>query len=150
FDIWLFPLSLWCFMAGALAYHAYAKLRDNKPHWLHLYAGLATTTVIAATATYNALGTPRLVYLFLVAACIPGLVLLARKNPLDPALGDLSYPIYLIHPLATIAIIPGRWGEYYAVAAVLFVAWVVTIVVERPIERYRRNRRSEPKLLVAA
>jgi hypothetical protein len=38
--------------------------------------------------------------------CVSG-----RKNPLDTALGVLSYPIYLIHSLVTM-IIPGGWGEY--------------------------------------
>jgi peptidoglycan/LPS O-acetylase OafA/YrhL len=39
-------------------------------------------------------------------------------------LGEISYPLYLIHPLATIIIIiiiiTGKWGEYIAIAAVLF------------------------------
>jgi peptidoglycan/LPS O-acetylase OafA/YrhL len=152
FDIWLFPLSLWCFMAGAMAYHVYAKLREYQPRWLALYAGVATVAAFALTGTYNALGTPRLIYLFAVAACIPGLVLVGRKNPLDGAVGDLSYPVYLIHPLATILIIPGIWGEYYAVLAILLVAWLVTLGVERPIERFRqyRARRTVPKLLAAS
>jgi peptidoglycan/LPS O-acetylase OafA/YrhL len=151
FDVWLFPLSLWCFMAGTLAYHAYAKLRRYKTRWLSSYAIVATVAAFALTATYNVFDTPRLLYLFAVAACLPGLVLLGRKNPLDGALGELSYPIYLIHPLATILIITGGWGEYYAVFVVLLIAWLVTLGVERPIERFRqyRARKKSPQPVVA-
>jgi peptidoglycan/LPS O-acetylase OafA/YrhL len=149
FDIWLFPLSLWCFMAGTLAY---AKLRHYKPRWLSSYATVATVATFSLTATYNAFGTPRLFYLFAVAVCLPGLVQLGRKNPLDGVLGELSYPIYLVHPLATILIITGGWGEYYAVFLVLLIVWLVTLGVERPIERFRQYRahKKSPQAVVAA
>jgi peptidoglycan/LPS O-acetylase OafA/YrhL len=151
FDIQLFPLALWCFMAGTLAYRAYAKLREANPRWLSSYAGAATVTVFALTATYNAMSTPRLIYLFVVAACTPGLVLFGRKNPWDGALGDLSYPLYLIHPLAIILIIPGIWGEYFAISGLLLLSWLVTRGIERPIERFRqyrarRNSHQPPKV----
>jgi peptidoglycan/LPS O-acetylase OafA/YrhL len=151
FDIWLFPLPLWCFMIGALAYHAYARLRAIKPRWLMHYALGATAAAFALTITYNLFGTPRLLYLFAIATCLPGVVLLGRHNPLDDALGELSYPVYLIHPLATIMIITGKWGEYIAIAAILLVSWVVTRAVERPVDRYRqyRARRKSQALLSA-
>jgi peptidoglycan/LPS O-acetylase OafA/YrhL len=140
FDVQLFPLALWCFMAGTLAYHGYAKLRKDKPQWLSSYIIAATIAVFALTATYNAIATPRLIYLFAVAACMPALMFFGRENSWDGSLGELSYPLYLVHPLATILIISDRWGEYVAIAAVLFVSWLLTRIVERPIERFRRYR----------
>lgn len=92
------------------------------------------------TATYNATATPRLLYLLAVATCIPGLVLWGRKKAWDSALGELSYPLYLLHPLATILIIPGRWGEYFVVAVVLLLSWLIARGIEHPIERFRQNR----------
>lgn len=136
----IFPLPLWCFISGALAYHAYAKLRIVKPWWLTHYALSATVVALALTLTYNTLSTPRLLYLFAIAACLPGIVFLGRQNPWDNALGEMSYPIYLIHPLATIIIITGKWGEYIAIAVILALSWVVTQAVERPMDRYRQNR----------
>ena len=113
-----FPLSLWCFMSGALAYHAYARLKANKPRWLTSYSVTATAAAIALTMTYNIFSTPRPFYLFAVAACLPGLVFLGRQYPWDGRIGDLSYPLYLIHPLATIIVMPGKWGEYIAISGI--------------------------------
>ena len=111
-----------------------------KPWWLTRYALSATAVALALTLTYNTLSNPRLLYLFAITGCLPGIVFIGRYNRWDKALGELSYPIYLIHPLATIIIITGAWGEYIAIAVILALSWVVTQVVERPIDRYRQIR----------
>lgn len=140
FDFSAFPFPLWCFMCGVFAYHAYAKLRTAKPRWLTSYSLAATATLISLTMMYNSFGPPRLFYLFAVTICLPGLVLFGRRNPLDSAMGELSYPLYLIHPLATIIIITGSWGEYVSVLLILGLSWGVAQFVERPIDRYRQYR----------
>lgn len=140
-DIQLFPLALWCFMAGALSYHGYAKLKalQHQP-MLSFYAVGATLVTLALTATYNSFAIPRLAYLAAVAICLPGVVLLGRRNRWDGSLGELSYPLYLIHPLAAIVILPGAWAEFVAIPGVLVLSWLVVRGVERPIERFRQRR----------
>jgi peptidoglycan/LPS O-acetylase OafA/YrhL len=136
----LFPFALWCFMAGALAYHLYSKLRAAKPPGLLAYGVVATAIAIALTVSYNMFSVPRVVYLAVIAVCLPGIVLLGRKNPWDSSFGDLSYPLYLIHPLALIVILPGAWAEFIAIPAIIVLSLLMVHGLERPIERYRQRR----------
>jgi peptidoglycan/LPS O-acetylase OafA/YrhL len=139
-DYELFPFEAWLFMAGSLSYRVYAKLRLQQTRGVTIYCVAASVLLLAMTVTYDALSTPRVVYLVTAAACLPGAVLLGRKNPADGALGDFSYPIYLIHPLAMIVTIPGRHAELIAIAAVLLLSWLTVRFIERPIERFRQRR----------
>jgi peptidoglycan/LPS O-acetylase OafA/YrhL len=84
----------------------------------------------------------RPIYLLAATICLPGIVLLGRRNPLDNFLGELSYPIYLLHPIFTIFIIPGAtiWAEVAAVFGTLSLSTFLIFVVDRPIEAIRRRR----------
>jgi peptidoglycan/LPS O-acetylase OafA/YrhL len=149
FDYQLFPLELWLFMAGSLSYRMYAKLRAQPSSGILTYSVAASVIVFALTASYNAFDTPRLLYLAAIAFCLPGVVLLGRRNPADGALGDLSYPIYLIHPLAEIITLPGQMAEPVAIAAVLILSWLTVRFIERPIERFRQRRVARRSVSVA-
>jgi peptidoglycan/LPS O-acetylase OafA/YrhL len=140
YDYQLLPYELWLFMAGSLAYRLYAKLRTRQSRGVLIYSIAATAIAIAMTATSNSFATPRLVYLTAIALCLPGLVLLGRRNPADSALGDLSYPIYLIHPLGELMPLPGRMAELTTIAIVLVIALLMVRFVEHPIERFRQRR----------
>jgi peptidoglycan/LPS O-acetylase OafA/YrhL len=65
-----------------------------------------------------------------------------RRNPLDNFLGELSYPIYLLHPIFTIFIIPGAtvWAEVVAVTGTLALSVSLLFAIDRPIEAMRRRR----------
>jgi peptidoglycan/LPS O-acetylase OafA/YrhL len=135
----IFPFALAWFMAGALAYHGYVRLRPrSKERGVKLYAIAATLTVALATAAYPWLPFARPLYLFVVALCLPGVVLLGRLNPLDKVLGDLSYPIYLVHPLYMIVILPT--GQVVPVVLSLAIAYLLTVLLEKPLDVYRQWR----------
>jgi peptidoglycan/LPS O-acetylase OafA/YrhL len=80
----------------------------------------------------------RPLYLGLVALCLPGVVLLGRSNPLDKTLGDLSYPVYLIHPLFQIVILPTP--QIVPVVLSLGLAYFLTVLLEKPLDLYRQSR----------
>lgn len=76
-----------------------------------------------------------------------------RVSKLATALGDLSYPLYAIHfPLIILAIFitgdravsaPFYWQLWLPFcAAVLIVAWIIDQVVEKPFQKWWRNRLS--------
>jgi peptidoglycan/LPS O-acetylase OafA/YrhL len=135
----IFPFALAWFMAGALAYHGYLRLRPHcKEPGVKRYAIAATLAVALATLAYPWLPVARPLYLGLVALCLPGVVLLGRSNPLDKTLGDLSYPVYLIHPLFQIVILPTP--QIVPVVLSLGLAYFLTVLLEKPLDLYRQSR----------
>ncbi len=136
------PFEMAFFMAGSLAYRAYAYLRTQKSAWIEAYAYAACATIAALTVFYLAMPFARPMFLAAVSLCLPGIVLLGRRNPLDNFLGELSYPIYLLHPLFTIFIIPGAtiWAELVAIAATLTLSATLIFAIDRPVEAIRRRR----------
>lgn len=140
YDVQLFVYEAWLFMAGSLSYRAYAWLRTQDSLLVRRYALAAAALVIAMTVGFYALHIPRLVYLFAVAACLPGTVLVGRLFPLDNVLGEFSYPVYLIHPLLQLVTVPGPVAQPIAFLIVALLSWVAVRYVERPIERIRQAR----------
>ena len=137
----ILPFALAWFMAGALAYHGYVRLRPRSGERdVKRYAIAATLAVAFLTAAYPWLPFARPLYLCAVALCLPGVVLLGRSNPLDKVLGDLSYPIYLVHPLFMIVILPT--GQVVPVALSLALAYLLTVLLEKPLDLYRQSRAS--------
>lgn len=58
--------------------------------------------------------------------------------------GELSYPIYLLHfPLMWILVgksVPYGWPLFFAVTSpTLVLAWLLVLLVERPIDRIRKS-----------
>jgi peptidoglycan/LPS O-acetylase OafA/YrhL len=140
YDYQLFPFELWLFMAGSLSYRAYAWLREQPTDSVRTYCVAAVVLLLITSLTFNAISMPRLLYLFGTAACLPGVVIFARRNPADGLLGDFSYPLYLIHPLAQLVTIPGKLAQPVAILIVVFLSWLAVRYIERPIERFRQSR----------
>ena len=86
------PFELAFFMAGSLAYRAYAHLRTQQSRWISVYSLAACIAVALLSAFYLSIPFARPIYLLAVCICLPGIVLLGRRNPLDNFFGELSYP----------------------------------------------------------
>ena len=136
------PFEMAFFMAGSLAYRAYAYLRTQRSRWIEAYSYAACATIAVLTVFYLAIPYARPIYLVAASLCLPGIVLMGRRNPLDNFLGELSYPIYLLHPIFAIFIIPGTtiWAEVVAVTGTLALSVFLLFTVDRPIETIRRRR----------
>ena len=136
------PFEMAFFMAGSLAYRAYAYLRTQRSAWIEMYAFAGCAAIAVLTIFYLAIPFARPIYLIAVSVSLPGIVLLGRRNPLDSFLGELSYPIYLLHPIFTIFIIPGVtiWAEVAAIISTLALSACLLFAIDRPIEAVRRRR----------
>src|SRR5437773_752467 len=97
----IFPLrkSLDFFLAGILLHRAYVKNSFGKLDQRIGYGILAV--VVALLVFFDRLPTPTAAYVIYTACipAIPALFDLTRKSRFDSALGNLSYPIYIVHML---------------------------------------------------
>jgi peptidoglycan/LPS O-acetylase OafA/YrhL len=142
FDYEFFPLELFCFMSGSIAYRIYQRLNRFSMGTRNIYTLLSVIIILLATVFYREIPNARLPYLFLVFACLPGIMLSSECYPYDRILGDLSYPIYLVHPIFMIIILPGstRLTEIVAIGMVFAISWFLVMVVDRPVDRFRQQR----------
>lgn len=136
------PFEMAFFMGGSLAYRAYAHFRAQKSRWIVTYSYAACIMIALLSAFYLFIPFARPIYLLAACACLPGIVFLGRRYPFDNLLGELSYPIYLLHPIFTIFVIPGTtvWAEVAAVAGTLSLSAFLVFAIDRPIEILRQRR----------
>jgi peptidoglycan/LPS O-acetylase OafA/YrhL len=82
----------------------------------------------------------------LLAAALPSLFGWTKYSNLDRRLGDLSYPLYLVH-VAVFAVglnLVGAVGTWWAnvglLASAVLLAWLLDALFARPMERWRRGK----------
>ncbi len=139
-----FPFEIALFLFGMLGYRVYAKLSTNNllPRWqsfswLSFIAGVVALLIVMYfdVRLVQFLGgviNPHLAVLvtyplFIVA--VPILFLVSGKNPIDRLIGEMSYPVYLLHYLVIVVaanllnIGPGaELGRVSAVASIVLAA----------------------------
>jgi len=150
------PAQMGFFLAGMLAYRL---------HVVGLYAGwrrfLAPAAILALFAAVLAHGwlatlSHRLSLwgLFVLATfALPALFEWSRRLRWDRAVGELSYPVYLVHLLAISAVLlaagagagdaPFRGMVWFPLASILLstvLAWGIVVAFDRPLDRYRQRR----------
>jgi peptidoglycan/LPS O-acetylase OafA/YrhL len=169
YDPWryLFAPADWCFFIMGLVAHRFSLLIRSSALKFRLGVCCATLLPLVAYAArvheIQDLDRLRLwVYYVFLATCVPFIFELTRKRSWDRAIGDLSYPIYLVHPLIFIVFLTGlglpprlydvfgglyRYGPGWCLTAlgcVIAAAYVLHFGIERPIDRVRARFRREP------
>jgi len=93
-----------------------------------------------------------------IAWTIPFIFNLTKKNKIDRFIGELSFPIYLIHwlvlrafrnPIIEKNLIGKEWLNALEVIYILIVILLsvgLVLVIERPFKAYRRKRFERAKL----
>lgn len=148
----LFPTELALFLAGAIAWHVHGWLRRRG--WLG--ARVCTVVLVATLAVvvgYQWLpkdviytrpyGLP--LVLGLLPFVLPFVFEATRTNRFDRALGELSYPAYLVHYLLLFVVgaIGGEWllanQGTIVTGATIVCAWLLWRTVGRPLEERRQR-----------
>ena len=155
----LFPTNLSYFMAGSLGYMIYKKYGDqlravaiSKPWLIGIFAlvGLDYCRYPFTRQLY-------LIWIPMAFIMIPTLFALTSRNKLDRLIGELSFPVYLIHSHVLMFTIPFfsrphlKWLLGAAsIVLTLVLAWLYYRFIEIKLERYRENlyRRSVKSLPV--
>jgi peptidoglycan/LPS O-acetylase OafA/YrhL len=136
------PFEIAFFMMGSLAYRGFATLRKIDSPYVTIYTIAAPLIMILLTVFYLKIPFARPIYLTAATLCLPGIVLASRRSRLDSVCGELSYPVYLLHPIFTIFVVPGSslLAEMTAVTSVLALSYVLVRFVDRPIDNFQQRR----------
>jgi len=145
FDPWtyrFFPVEIGSFVFGMVLYRSMAQRRASAATQRVATAGLILVTLLLSTLPQTWL--TRLVFYAYVGWALPLAFQLTRANRVDRYLGELSYPVYLVHLLAiSIAMYSGWSGPRLAALALIMVALASVAlheVVQQPVDRLRASR----------
>ena len=157
-----FPTALACFLLGAISY----RLAGPATTW-HLRArvGLVGVALASAFIVFNgdlasalghavphATGVAQAAAFVAVVLFMPAIFELTKNNRIDVFLGDLSYPLYLVHLMVIQAVLiysqvyggllrhMAQAGTPYVALLALAVSAGIVWLLERPIDRYRQRR----------
>ena len=137
-----FVFELSRFMLGALAYRLYALTR-HWPIWRKWFCVPVAVLVLSCVFLQVAAYKPRTLFTLMTLA-MPFLFLAGNCFKFDSWLGELSYPIYLIHwPL--ISIIAPIVGNslplsLWAVPATIVLSVLFVVLVDHPLDKARQQR----------
>jgi peptidoglycan/LPS O-acetylase OafA/YrhL len=147
-DYRFFPTELGLFMAGALAYLLYEKIKEsNLKNLGHVFA-----IIITAMLFIIPLLKPHVLFHFelncwlfysALTLSIPFIFLTYKDNKIDRWIGELSYPVYLVHFFVMREI--GHWhffkpqlGFWVCVVSILLSIPLIKYV-QMPIDNFRKR-----------
>lgn len=139
-----FPLELTFFLLGTLSYKAYARIKDNNLDKRLLWAALGVMvgmTVLYPLATFPHKDVAYCTVFFLI---LPLVFILTKKSSWDSRVGELSYPVYIVHLLVAAAVSYFSYPQVYRGVIVatgsIMLAILLNKFVAAPIERIRQAR----------
>ena len=152
-----FPLELAFFLAGSLAYRLYRRIRAKDVSRRVLLPGMALFFSVCLlyqfVPAWEAGGVAIRQWIFYVVAwaAIPWLFTASKHSRSDRYLGELSYPLYLVHFLAVwfLPVLLQRIGitqglPLWILAASLGLSAGLVHFVSNPLERIRQQRVARP------
>lgn len=145
------PAHLPLFMTGALAYYVFERI--NKYRLTSRIGTAAIPIVVVAMLAYGAAPKdwrfPALAFIF--ASALPFIFTATKDNRIDRFLGDLSYPLYLVHMLCISIweICPETVPAFALIAGTGVATLALHYFVDRPVDRWRHSL-TEPALILAA
>lgn len=162
-DPWVgrfFPLELGLFVMGMVArriYDAYISAIPRNAQIFVVVLFLGITCILMSV--FEALEARHIAsmiyavwpYYLMALIALPCLFHLTRYSKLDSAIGNFSYPVYMIHWVVLMFYeafaerfqwpATGSWIKSVScVTVTFFLAWLIVISVEVPLDRYRQRR----------
>lgn len=152
-DLWdyrFFPNELVYFLMGWWSYRFYRYLLKTRPPINNYFRSLFLTIAIVALSTFNYW--PGNIYLWewvfymLMAFLISFIFYFSRSNRWDRQIGELSYPVYIVHILINnlinpLVIVPltlnKNWQSLIVLLGSVVISWLMLEIIQKPIEKIR-------------
>ncbi len=147
-----FPFELSLFLCGAISYRIYYKIRIKK--FMDYISPIITLLLIIAILIFQfiplELVKKLFIYYIITAISIPFIFHSSRNSKIDRAIGELSYPIYIIH-ISIIWILYYFFNSYMEIlnkkqllcVPVIILSILFSILInkyiQRPIDNMRRR-----------
>ena len=137
-----FPFELGTFLLGVLSYRAWRQRPEAANSSAIGFSALSGLLFLIVFYHYVPLDASdkRWLFLLLMAFSLPRIFEATRRSTLDRRIGDLSYPLYIVHLLCFSLLGPflaGPWRTPLLIASALACAILLAIAIERPGERMR-------------
>lgn len=143
----LSPSGLLVFFMGSWLYHLRAywpKPASGTALWLMGITGVMLVIAVGTTTDH----TLKLYVALSAAFClIPVLFTLTATSRVDRWVGNLSYPVYILHWPVLVWIIKAQGLQDYAPLAIpltLVLALLIMLLVDQPVDRWRQRRMPTP------
>lgn len=138
----IFPSELWLFLLGVLAWHLYDAHRSAPKR--DAVGPVLLWLLLAGAAYLSGIPQPLRVPAFAgcLAMAVPCLFRLSRENRIDRFIGDLSYPLYIVHflVLSLLERLVEMPATELALGLTLAAALLLHLCLEKPIDRWRQSR----------
>lgn len=138
FQYHIFPASFLYFTLGILAHKMYLnkEFKLQKSFYV-IFALLASSILVIQPLLPN-------LFIFLFPFVLPYLFELTKNNKVDRFIGDLSYPLYIVHysvlKYCWAHQVPGPLLGLRVTLISLVISIVILVAFEKPIERFRARR----------
>lgn len=152
YDPWtyrFFPAELALFLMGTMSYKLYVLVKKNSFHnninkiITILFFGLLCSYQFIPSIFHEEV--IKWLFYLIACICIPFVFQLTNKWKFDRSIGDLSYPIYIVHVLVIGSISPFidlfKWHKYmgeFAVSFSILAAYILNKFIANPIEIKRQ------------
>jgi peptidoglycan/LPS O-acetylase OafA/YrhL len=140
----VWPLELYFFLLGILAHRLYAALelrdtaaRPRPERWFALVVIVVIVLFAGHTMPTWRAGNALLLTMCLAVA-LPFIFSLSRRWAADRWIGELSYPVYLVH-MALLHVTAARADVWSYMAASVLAAVPLVLLIERPMDRLRER-----------
>jgi peptidoglycan/LPS O-acetylase OafA/YrhL len=138
---YFFPANLWFFLSGSLLFQFYRSWYFPPPRWVGLPALICA---IVVGCSVGAVGNPTIhnIMLIVIALSIPLLFHMSATWQWDAAIGNLSYPVYLVH-IVTIGVLAAAFRIHSGVLAAIIsvlVSMLIVRFIDSPMDKYRQWR----------
>lgn len=147
-----FPSELALFLIGTISYHIYNYFNNNSMKLIYHKMILIIYFIILGIYNYLpdfniSLDLKSVIFYILTGLSIPSIFILTKSSKIDNRIGDLSYPIYLVHML--IIYIASQIIKQFdlninrgilVITLTIIVSYLLVKYISDPIEKIRQNR----------
>ena len=153
FDPWsyrFFPVELGTFLLGTISYRIYRKIKDrpeSRKVGTYLLAFVVVLIVHWKYVPGFASEIPNVLFVLLLCVATPYIFLFTKTSRFDRWIGELSYPIYIIHiamlyvvgKLYRMQWIDGSSGTLVGILLTVISSMILIQFIEKPIDRFRHR-----------